>query len=159
MVEIDIILENHPEILPYAPAFSETFNTSTPLQAYLFFVKGYTRPARYLAGTLPEHNFQIPALLPRLATAYDEELISFFGGYEYRYDILERIDEEVARLYERQCRGEVMTYDQRTLVTYVAFGNPVDAYKQASPSMIGASSGIINSISVRIQLPDRLASA
>src|SRR6266700_8412125 len=97
LFEIDHFLGAHPELLECAPAFVEEFNSASPLRAYKHFLKGYTKPARYIRGVIPdgEVTFTADFRPPELTKAYDEELTEFFDGYEYRYDILERIDRDV----------------------------------------------------------------
>jgi hypothetical protein len=48
LVEIDQFLRGHPEIADY-PEGRDTLlqlNTLSPLEAYKYFLRGYTRPAR-----------------------------------------------------------------------------------------------------------------
>ena len=66
---------------------------------------------------------------PELTKAYDEELTEFFDGYEYRYDILERIDRDVHDACEELRAGMLIPHRRRRLVLYAVFGNPVDAFK------------------------------
>ncbi|KAF2139265.1 uncharacterized protein K452DRAFT_275420, partial [Aplosporella prunicola CBS 121167] len=129
--EIDKFLANHPEIADYAPRFVQDFNSLTPFDAYRYFLKGYTRPARYIKDHLPEGNFVLPVgfKYERLVNAVDEELIGFFEGHDYRYDILEEIDCQVAYFVADLQRGHLLKRADRTLVVYAIWGNPVDAYK------------------------------
>jgi hypothetical protein len=56
LVEIDQFLRGHPEIAK-CPEGRETIfqlNTLSPLQAYKYFLRGYTRPARYFED---EHSY------------------------------------------------------------------------------------------------------
>lgn len=89
LFEIDQFLGAHLELLEYAPAFVEEFNSASPLRAYKHFLKGYTKHARYIHGVIPdgEVTFTADFRLPELTKAYDEEITEFFDGYEYRYDI------------------------------------------------------------------------
>ena len=50
LVEIDKFLSGHPEISHYTPGFENEINHTSPLNAYCFFVQGYTKPARYIDG-------------------------------------------------------------------------------------------------------------
>ncbi|KAF2092419.1 hypothetical protein NA57DRAFT_25189, partial [Rhizodiscina lignyota] len=129
--EIDLFLRGHPELAEYTPDFVRRFNNARPLAAYRFFLKGYTRPARYVPGILPERDDQItlPHELPSVASTVDDELVDFFDGYEYRYDILRRIDDQVRALCNFLRSGGRLTWTQRLLVGLTLFGNPVDAYK------------------------------
>ncbi|OCK85181.1 hypothetical protein K432DRAFT_277015, partial [Lepidopterella palustris CBS 459.81] len=131
LVEIDLFLSAHPEIIEHAPKFVEEFNSAAPLQAYRHFLKGYTKPARYITGVIPDGDFFLTANFspPQLVSAYDEELVAFFQDYDYRYDILERIDNEVLHACQALDVGTLLPRRLRRLVAYVIFGNPVDAYK------------------------------
>ncbi|KAH0280675.1 hypothetical protein KCU91_g852, partial [Aureobasidium melanogenum] len=60
--DIDDFLKRHPGLLKACPSWCYQLNALSPLQAYLFFVKGYLRPARYVDGALPApEDEQIPA--------------------------------------------------------------------------------------------------
>ena len=48
--DIDDFLKRHPGLLKACPNWCYQLSTLPPLQAYLFFVKGYLRPARYIDG-------------------------------------------------------------------------------------------------------------
>lgn len=48
--DIDDFLKRHPGLLKACPSWCYQLNALPPLQAYLFFVKGYLRPARYVDG-------------------------------------------------------------------------------------------------------------
>jgi hypothetical protein len=48
--DIDDFLKRHPGLLKACPSWCYQLNALSPLQAYLFFVKGYLRPARYVDG-------------------------------------------------------------------------------------------------------------
>ncbi|KAJ9643631.1 hypothetical protein H2201_006263 [Coniosporium apollinis] len=134
LVEIDLLLASHPELLHDAREFALEFNRGTPLQAYKFFIKGYTKPARYEPGALPEQEYDLRTMLPYTPTSslskkFDEELSAFFEGYQYRVDILMRIDKE-AETYRRDfLDNSPLSAGQRKLMIYALFGNPVDAYK------------------------------
>lgn len=131
LAEIDVFLRGHPDLARYTPDFVHKFNNARPLAAYRFFLKGYTRPARYIPGILPDrdNDITLPHAMPSVAATVDEELVDFFDGYEYRYDILHKIDIEVATLCNGLRSGVHLTWTQRLLVTLSLFGNPVDAYK------------------------------
>jgi len=72
---------------------------------------------------------KFPSVIYPLANAYDVELIDFFDGYNYRQDILELIDGQVAELVKRHEHGFRMSSVQYKLVCFVIWGQPVDAYK------------------------------
>ncbi|KAL1638414.1 hypothetical protein SLS56_000223 [Neofusicoccum ribis] len=130
--EIDQLLRNNPELYYHSPEWSLRFNTARPLDAYKFFLKGYTKPARYLAGFLPDvQSFTLPQyFIPgKLDGLFDEELHGFFAGQEYRHDILQEIDKLVDSLcYRIQC-GQFVKNADRRLVVYALWANPIDAFK------------------------------
>ena len=64
-----------------------------------------------------------------MTSKYDEELVQFFTGFDYRYDILHKIDEEVKALQYRLYHGERVEYAQKKLVVLTLYGNLVDAFK------------------------------
>lgn len=70
-------------------------------------------------------NFSYQAL----SSKTDPELIDFFDGYEYRHDIIERIDGEVYMGIKDVAHGRHIPVGLRKLVCYAVWGNPVDAYK------------------------------
>jgi hypothetical protein len=70
-------------------------------------------------------NFSYQAL----CTKSDPELIEFFDGYDYRHDIIERIDNEVYAGIREWVNGGHISSDLRKLICYAVWGNPVDAYK------------------------------
>jgi len=45
-----MFLAAHPEIAHHVPRFAQQINHLPPLDAYKFFMKGYTKPARYIEG-------------------------------------------------------------------------------------------------------------
>ncbi|KAK4543183.1 hypothetical protein LTR36_005733 [Oleoguttula mirabilis] len=128
--EIDMFLAAHPEIAYHQPRFANSINHWPPLDAYKFFIKGYTKPARYVEGALPDlYNIPLPKVLVPIASVYDTELAEFFDGYDYRVDLLRKVDDEVTRLVNTLYRGERVTFAQRKLIGYTLYGNVVDAYK------------------------------
>jgi hypothetical protein len=48
--DIDDFLKRHPGLLRACPSWCYQLSVLSPLQAYLFFIKGYLRPARYVDG-------------------------------------------------------------------------------------------------------------
>ena len=61
--EIDMFLAAHPEVAEsdnvLCTEFTDRFNNSTPLEAYTFFVEGYTKPARYVDGVSIQALFEL----------------------------------------------------------------------------------------------------
>jgi hypothetical protein len=64
-----------------------------------------------------------------LSTKTDPELLEFFDGFEYRHDIIERIDQEVYVGMSDLANGRHISLSLRKLVCYAVWGNPADAYK------------------------------
>ena len=60
LVEIDQFLAAHPEIAQHREAFAHEVNYTRPLTAYRFFVRGYTRPARYIDGVSSSFATAVP---------------------------------------------------------------------------------------------------
>ncbi|KAH6621891.1 hypothetical protein C7974DRAFT_414573 [Boeremia exigua] len=133
LVEIDQFLRSHPEITEY-PEGRDTImqmNSSSPLEAYKFFLRGYTRPARYIDGIVKSEYFTLPTNYPYrpLRTKVDPELVEFFDGFDYRWDIIERIDKIVQTGIFELSRGRLLPWGYRRLICYAVWGNPSDAYK------------------------------
>lgn len=74
-------------------------------------------------------NANLPAVIPPLAKAYDVELVDFFDGWNYRYDILEQMDHHIADLMRQHEHGVRLTSAQYKMLQFGVYGNPVDAYK------------------------------
>jgi hypothetical protein len=76
-------------------------------------------------------NFMMPVDYPYqpLSTKTDPELVEFFEGFEYRWDIIHRIDEAVRAGLEKLSLGRPIPSGYRRLVCYAVWGNPSDAYK------------------------------
>lgn len=64
-----------------------------------------------------------------LRKKYDQELIDFFDGFDYRHDIIDRIDQEVYMGIQDLAFGRPVSMALRKLICYAIWGNPVDAYK------------------------------
>ena len=64
-----------------------------------------------------------------LAQKQDPELFDFFAGYEYRTDILMRIDLDVRGIADALYHGRKVSMAERKLVILAWYGNLVDAYK------------------------------
>ncbi|KAF2133863.1 hypothetical protein P153DRAFT_100196 [Dothidotthia symphoricarpi CBS 119687] len=133
LAEIDQFLYGHPEIASCTEGRStlHQLNTLSPLDAYKYFLRGYTRPARYIDGVIKTEPFQLPMSFPYqpLSTKHDPELVDFFDGFEYRHDIIQRIDQEVFYGIEELSFCRPVPLAMRKLVCYAIWGNPVDAYK------------------------------
>jgi hypothetical protein len=106
-------------------------NQLLPVDAYRYFLRGYTRPARYIDGIVLQGEFKLPVdFRPEpLRVKYDQELVDFFEGFEYRWDIIDRIDQEVRDACSELRMGRFVKSGLRHLVCYAVWGNPVDAYK------------------------------
>jgi hypothetical protein len=55
--------------------------------------------------------------------------MDFFDGFDYRHDIIERIDKEVYGGMQELVNGRTITIGLRKLMCYAVWGNPVDTYK------------------------------
>jgi hypothetical protein len=86
---------------------------------------------RYLDGIIRTDNFPLPPGFPYqpLSTKTDPELVDFFDGFDYRHDIIDRIDQEVRMAMRELACGGTISLALRKLVCYAVWGNPVDAYK------------------------------
>lgn len=51
--EIDQFLGAHPELATLQPDWCDKIRTLRPVDAYLFFLRGYTKPARYIDDVSP----------------------------------------------------------------------------------------------------------
>ncbi|KAJ4331303.1 hypothetical protein N0V95_009904 [Ascochyta clinopodiicola] len=149
LVEIDQFLRGHPEIADCREGRDTIFrlNTLSPLEAYKYFLRGYTRPARYaraesftcsmlivsryIDGILKSESFTLPPSFSYrpLRSKTDTELVDFFHGFEYRYDIIDRIDDVVRRGIHTMSLGRAVPSGYRQLICYAIWGNPSDAYK------------------------------
>jgi hypothetical protein len=133
LVEIDQFIRGHPELAKHASGtrFLKELTTLPPLEAYQYFLRGYTRPARYIDGIILAGEFRLQAdFRPKsVSQVRDKELEDFFDGFEYRYDILDQIDRVVSVACMDLSHGRSVNSGLRRLVCYAAWGNPVDAYK------------------------------
>lgn len=86
---------------------------------------------RYQDDIVRTDHFTLPADYPYqpLNTRHDPELVDFFDGFEYRHDIIDRIDQEVRSAMRALAYGDQLPLGLRKLVCYALWGNPVDAYK------------------------------
>ncbi|KAF3035343.1 hypothetical protein E8E12_006774 [Didymella heteroderae] len=133
LVEIDQFFCSHPEIAncPEGRDTIRQLNSLSPLDAYRYFLRGYTRPARYVDGLIKSEYFSLPAgyAYQPLSRKVDPELDDFFEGFEYRWDIIGRIDLAVRGAIQALARGQPVNSGWRRLVCYAVWGNPADAYK------------------------------
>lgn len=86
---------------------------------------------RYVDGIVKSEYFTLPADYPYrpLRTKIDPELVDFFDGFEYRYDIIDRIDIAVRGGIHELSLGRPLPSGYRRLICYALWGNPSDAYK------------------------------
>jgi hypothetical protein len=86
---------------------------------------------RYIEGVVRTDAFTLPMdyVYRPLSTMRDPELMEFFDGFDYRHDIIERIDKEVYGGMQDLVNGRPITVGLRKLICYAVWGNPVDAYK------------------------------
>jgi len=86
---------------------------------------------RYLQGIIKTNYFKVPVSFPYcpLSKKYDAELVEFFDGFEFRHDVIDRIDHEVQMGIQKLNRGVFVPLGLRKLISYAVWGNPVDAYK------------------------------
>jgi hypothetical protein len=133
LAEIDQFLRGNPEIAtcPEGRNTLTQLSSLPPLQAYRYFLKGYTRPARYVDGVVRTDDFSMPTGFPYrpLAEKHDPELLEFFDGFDYRHDVIDRIDHEVRHGMRELAEFRPISLALRKLVCYAVWGNPVDAYK------------------------------
>ncbi|KAF3042780.1 hypothetical protein E8E11_002963 [Didymella keratinophila] len=133
LVEIDQFFRSHPEIASCLEGHEtiKVLNSSSPLEAYRYFLRGYTRPARYIDGVIRSGYFTIPASYSYrpLRTKVDPELVDFFEGFEYRWDFIDRIDIAVQAAIQALGTGQPVNSGWHRLICYAVWGNPADAYK------------------------------
>ncbi|KAF1358534.1 hypothetical protein EJ07DRAFT_179751 [Lizonia empirigonia] len=86
---------------------------------------------RYIDGIVKSEYFALPSNYPYrpLRTKIDPELVEFFDGFEYRYDIIDRIDDIVRGGIRELSLGRPVSAGYRRLICYALWGNPSDAYK------------------------------
>ena len=85
----------------------------------------------YVDGIVKSEYFTLPADYPYrpLRTKIDPELVEFFDGFEYRHDIIDRIDIAVRGGIHELSLGRPLPSGYRRLICYALWGNPSDAYK------------------------------
>lgn len=86
---------------------------------------------RYIDGLIRNRylHFDLDFTWCPLRRQYDPELVEFFEGFEYRHDIVDRIDQEVDRGIQRLKFGGSVPSRLLKLISYCVWGNPVDTYK------------------------------
>ncbi|THZ16429.1 hypothetical protein D6C91_06360 [Aureobasidium pullulans] len=129
--EIDDFLTSYPELLKACPMWCYQLATLPPLDAYMFFIRGYLRPARYVDGALPSlDQLQIPDRPVYLEhSVFDAELFEFFADIGICYEILGDMDKEVALLTQDYLSGRQLNRHQLIFLAMVTYANPVDALK------------------------------
>jgi hypothetical protein len=75
--DIDAFLKRHPELLKACPSWCYQLSVLSPLQAYLFFIKGYLRPARYVDGVSIDKS-QMNILLTYISRLFRRQRMSRF---------------------------------------------------------------------------------
>jgi hypothetical protein len=84
--DIDDFLKRHPGLLKACPSWCYQLSALSPLQAYLFFVKGYLRPARYVDGvSIDKHPMN--TLLTRLDRPFQLQRMIGFLFIQSRWSI------------------------------------------------------------------------
>ncbi|KAG9522247.1 hypothetical protein KCV07_g3138, partial [Aureobasidium melanogenum] len=129
--DIDDFLKRHPGLLKACPSWCYQLNALSPLQAYLFFVKGYLRPARYVDGALPApEDEQIPAHPISLEHhSHDPELYDHITDIGQCLELLGQLDESVWVLTKAYHSGHRLNELEFHLLTMATYAQPVDALK------------------------------
>ncbi|KEQ74192.1 hypothetical protein M436DRAFT_23129, partial [Aureobasidium namibiae CBS 147.97] len=129
--DIDDFLKRHPGLLKACPNWCYQLSTLPPLQAYLFFVKGYLRPARYIDGALPApEDEQIPTRPISLEHhSHDPELYDHITDIGQCLELLGRLDELVWLLTQAYHSGHPLNEAQILLLTMATYAQPVDVLK------------------------------
>ncbi|KAI4784988.1 hypothetical protein E4T52_00007 [Aureobasidium sp. EXF-3400] len=129
--DIDAFLKRHPELLKACPSWCYQLSALSPLQAYLFFIKGYLRPARYVDGALPApEDEQIPVRPISLEHhSHDPELYEHITDIGQCLELLGRLDELVWLLTQAYHSGHRINDAQILLLTMATYAQPVDVLK------------------------------
>ncbi|KAI4744328.1 hypothetical protein E4T50_05326 [Aureobasidium sp. EXF-12298] len=129
--DIDDFLKRYPGLLKACPSWCYQLNALSPLQAYLFFVKGYLRPARYVDGALPApEDEQIPAHPISLEHhSHDPELYDHITDIGQCLELLGQLDESVWVLTKAYHSGHRLNELEFHLLTMATYAQPVDALK------------------------------
>ncbi|KAI4726271.1 hypothetical protein E4T49_05935 [Aureobasidium sp. EXF-10728] len=129
--DIDDFLKRHPGLLKACPSWCHQLNTLPPLEAYLFFVKGYLRPARYVDGALPApEDEQIPVHPISLEHhSHDPELYEHITDIGQCLELRGRLDEMVWKLTQAYHSGLRLDHSQVLLLTMATYAQPVDVLK------------------------------
>lgn len=88
--DIDDFLKRHPGLLKACPNWCYQLSTLPPLQAYLFFIKGYLRPARYIDGVSTVKHW-VDTLLTYIHRLYQLQRMSRFLFVQSRWSITRTI--------------------------------------------------------------------
>ncbi|KAI4848513.1 hypothetical protein E4T44_03887 [Aureobasidium sp. EXF-8845] len=129
--DIDNFLKRHPALLKACPSWCYQLSALSPLDAYLFFVKGYLRPARYVDGVLPApEDEQIPVHPISLEHhSHDPELYDHITDIGQCLELLGRLDELVWLLTQAYHSGHSLEEAQVLLLTMATYAQPVDVLK------------------------------
>ncbi|KAI5245627.1 hypothetical protein E4T42_06719 [Aureobasidium subglaciale] len=129
--DIDNFLKGHPELLKACPSWCLSLNDLPPLQAYLFFVKGYLRPARYEDGALPgPEDEQIPTRPISLEHhSHDPELHEHVTDIGQCLELLGGLDQVIWLLTQAYHSGQQLDERQIVLLIMATYAQPVDALK------------------------------
>ncbi|KEQ94145.1 hypothetical protein AUEXF2481DRAFT_294266 [Aureobasidium subglaciale EXF-2481] len=129
--DIDNFLKGHPELLKACPSWCHSLNDLPPLQAYLFFVKGYLRPARYEDGALPgPEDEQIPTRPISLEHhSHDPELHEHVTDIGQCLELLGGLDQVIWLLTQAYHSGQRLDERQIILLIMATYAQPVDALK------------------------------
>jgi hypothetical protein len=88
--DIDNFLKRHPALLKACPSWCYQLSALSPLDAYLFFVKGYLRPARYVDGVSIDKHY-MATLLTYISRSFQLLRMSRFLFIQSRWSITRTI--------------------------------------------------------------------
>jgi hypothetical protein len=88
--DIDDFLKRHPALSKACPSWCYQLSARPPLEAYLFFVKGYLRPARYVDGVSIDKHYMV-ALLTYIFRLFQLQRMSRFLFVQSRSSIIRTI--------------------------------------------------------------------
>jgi hypothetical protein len=88
--DIDNFLKRYPALLKACPSWCYQLSALPPLEAYLFFVKGYLRPARYVDGVSIDKHYMV-ALLTYIFRLFQLQRMSRFLFIQSRSSIIRTI--------------------------------------------------------------------
>ena len=100
-------------------------------RSYIYPIASILTIDRYIDDVIKSEYFTMPANYSYrpLRTKVDPELVDFFEGFEYRWDIIDRIDIAVRAAIQALGIGQPVNSCWRRLICYAVWGNPADAYK------------------------------